>query len=135
MQDVHGEPQSRVQQMFCIYCSCRCRSALPVDARLPGNQRGDIGNPGEPFPEMLCTMNADQYEFVFHRQGGSFIRIEAHVNLPREEIFDGQRTRKISQRELAVQFDEQLRIRLGEKILARNFALIDCAERNSGFVA
>ena len=84
---------------------------------------------------MLCAVNADQHEFVFHCQGGSFIRIEAHANLPREEIFDGQRARKISQGELVVQFNKQLRIGFGEKILPRNFARVDGAEGNGRLVA
>ncbi len=86
MQHVRSEPQPGVQQMFCSYRSCRCHRALPIDARLPRNQRGDIRNPREPFPEMLCAVNADQHEFVFHRQGGSFMRIEAHANLPHEKM-------------------------------------------------
>ena len=56
----------------------------------------------QPFPEMFCAMDADQYELIFYRKGGSFVAIEAHANLAREEFFDGPGG-KIAQREIVVQ--------------------------------
>ena len=73
-----------------------------------------------------------QHEFVFHGEGGSFVAIEAHADLPREKFFEGKPAGKIAQREIVVQLDEKIRIGLGEKILAGNFAGIDGAERNGG---
>ena len=55
---------------------------------------------------MFCSMDADQYELVFHREGGSFAAIEAHANLAPEEFFDRKRTGEIAQREIVMQFDD-----------------------------
>ena len=95
-----------MQHMVGAHCSCRCRRAFPIDACLPRNQRCDIRNPHEPFPEMLCAMDADQYELVFYRKGGSFVAVDAHANPAREEFVDGKRAGKIAQREIIVQLDD-----------------------------
>ena len=51
-------------------------------------------------------MDADQYEFVFYRKGGSFVAVDAHANPAREEFFDGKPAGKIAQREIVVQLDD-----------------------------
>ena len=79
-------------------------------------------------------MDADQYELVFHRKGGSFVAVDAHANPAREEFFDGKRAGKIAQREIIVQLDDQLRVSLGEKILPGNFAGINGTEGNGCLV-
>jgi hypothetical protein len=73
------------------------------------NERGNIGNPTQALPKMFRAMNANEYEFVFDSEGGDFARVELHANLSREEIFDGKPARKVAQREIVVQFDEQFR--------------------------
>src|SRR5438105_9938794 len=61
--------------------------------------------------------------------------IDAHANPPGDEIFDGNGTGKITQRQVIVKLDEQFRIRLAEKILPRNFACPNGVERNRCLVA
>ena len=60
--------------------------------------------------------------------------IDAHANLAREEFFDGKRAGEITQREIVVQLDHELRVGLRKKILSGNLASINGAEGNSCLV-
>src|SRR5271169_409178 len=81
---------------------------------------------------MFCAVNADQYQLVFHRKGRGVVAVEAHANLAREKLFNGEPAREVAQREVVVQFHEQLSVGLGEKILAGNFPGVYGAEGNGG---
>ena len=75
-------------------------------------------------------MNANQHKFVFHREGGDVVTIDAHADLPREKFLKRKAAGKIAQRAVVVQLDDEFRIRLGEKILAGNPAGVNGAERD-----
>src|SRR5580693_993957 len=79
---------------------------------------------------MFCTVDANQDQLIFDGKRWGFASIERHANLTREEFLDREPAWKIAQREIVVQFHEQLRLRPTEKILAWDFAGVDGAKRN-----
>jgi len=91
----------------CAESATRCQS-IPVWRE---TQRGDVGDPHQALPKMFCAVNRDQHEFVFHRKGGSFMSIEAHADVPREKILEGEPARKIAQGEIVVQLDDEFQLR------------------------
>jgi hypothetical protein len=58
---------------------------------------------------MFCAVNTSEHELVFDGEGRNVVSIKAHANLSREEIFDRKPARKVAQREIVVQFDDQFR--------------------------
>ena len=84
---------------------------------------------------MLCAMDANEHEFVFHAGRRHFMTINADVNLPSEEFLDRKRTRKVAQRQVIVEFDQQFRVGIGKKVLPRNLAGVNGAKRNGRLVA
>ena len=84
---------------------------------------------------MLCAVDANEHEFVFHAWCRNLTGINRNPNLPRKEILDGQRPREITKRQIIVEFDQQFRIRIGEEVLPRNFARVNGAKRYRRLVA
>jgi len=55
---------------------------------------------------MFGAVNRDQDEFVFEGEGGNLAAVEGDGCFAAEEIFDGQRARKVAQGALGVQLNE-----------------------------
>jgi len=56
---------------------------------------------------MFCAVDADQHEFIFHRECRRFAAIETNKDLACEKILKGKPAGKVAQRAVVVELDDQ----------------------------
>src|SRR5215475_4092030 len=82
---------------------------------------------------MLSAVDTNEHKLILHAWSWHFVTIDKHANLARKEVLYGKRQRKIAKCQIVVKFHQQLRIRLREEVLPRNFASVNGVERNCRF--
>src|SRR5260370_26132315 len=133
LEQIRCKEQPDVKYAFRSHDSRRIGNALPIDTRLPRHQSGNVRNPHQALPKVFGSVDADQHEFIFHGQCRRLAAIQRNTDLARKKILKWKPARKIAQRDVVVQLDDEFRIRLREKILARNFPGVDGAKPAGGY--
>src|SRR5438309_3366779 len=116
-----------------VYFLCNGQSPVPIE-RLPGNQRGHVGNPQQTRPKMFRTVYANQDEFVLQREGGNVAPIDGDECASLEQLFDLQRARIVSKCPLRMEFNEKVCAGLTKSVFAGGFPGINGRKRDTRLV-
>jgi len=86
-----------------------------------------VGNPHQSLPKVFRAMDADQHEFVFHgkERRTSWAVKATHGFGGQKKFIKREPARKIAQGKIIMQLDDELRLRLREEILARDFPSVN----------
>src|SRR5215472_17297330 len=80
-------------------------------------------------------MDADQQQLIFGRERRNIMPVEAHSNLPLEELVYIQWPRVIAERSLTVKLHQQFRVAARKNVFAGKFAGPNRRQRHSGLVS
>jgi len=129
------EQERDAHHAFGASLSRRAVDPLPVELGVAMNDGGDVGDPHEAFPKMFCSVNGDEDELVFKREGRNVAAVNGYSRDALEEIVDRKRAREVTQGALGVELDERRGGRAAEGVLAGSFLGANRSGGDAGLIA